>query len=106
MVRIHRGSPVFVYPGLPARQTTPGSASLPAKAFKIPAKLRKNPPLISTSLSSSWSRTSPFHGENRGSNPLRDAKVVDRYFLVSNQTADERRRRVFHLLALSSIVQV
>src|SRR3989339_1054210 len=52
-----------------------------------------------------WSRTPPFHGENRGSNPLGDAKIVDPNFLGSNQTVYERRRAHNHLVLVSSEVQ-
>ena len=79
MVRVHRGSPVFVYPGLQTRQTMTCYAI--NEIFIRPYRL-------------AWSRTPPFHGENRGSNPLRDANLRLRGLILrSRPTATIGYRR-------------
>lgn len=52
-----------------------------------------------------WSRTSPFHGENGGSNPPGDAILRYPAYLLLNRRAFERRRLAFRLLTEGSIVQ-
>ena len=85
MVRIHRGSPSFAYPRLQAWQATDASftgdsvvseSCVHSHSFRI-GKFENFPDFSQVKKCCpcrlAWSRTLPFHGRNRGSNPLRDA---------------------------------
>ena len=52
------------------------------------------------------SRTPPFHGENMGSNPIRDAIQYLPNFARYNRMAFAARRAPFHHLSVSSEVEI